>query len=155
MAIGSKQDLSGNLFSNHSVAYKRATFLFFEIYKSTLGKKWKELKKASSFTLLRVVVFIILSGLCYELRMSKCMRRRLRRRKVREHSGKLTGPGQISSLPGNDVLRHELVIFRAYIKSSRPLGFVDFAAGSVKTATNVLNLLSITKVTILNSKING
>lgn len=57
------------------------------------------------------------------------MRRKLRKQKVREHSGKLTRHCQIIFLPGNDVLLHESVIFRAYIKRSRPLGFVDFAAG--------------------------
>lgn len=58
------------------------------------------------------------------------MRRKLRRRELREHSEKHC---QIIFLPGNDVLQHEAVIFRAYIKRSRPLGCVDFAAGIVGT----------------------
>lgn len=69
------------------------------------------------------------------------MRKKLRRRKVREHPGKLTRHCQIIFLPGNDVLLNESVIFRAYIKRSRPLGFVDFAAGIIRTETDILNLL--------------
>lgn len=83
-----------------------------------------------------------LKRLCHIISLPRnVMRGKQRRQKVREHCGKLTRLCQIISLPGNDVLRHESVIFRAYIKRSRPLGFVDFAAGSVRTETDVLSLL--------------
>lgn len=102
-------------------------------------------KRLINFHFALVSFLHMLSRFCDELRTSKFMRRKQRRQKVCEHSGKLTRLRQIISLPGNDVLLHESVIFRAYIKRSRPLGFVDFAAGIIRTEEDVLNVLSTIK----------
>lgn len=83
------------------------------------------------------------------------MRRKLRSQEVREHSGKLTRHCQIIPLPGNDVLLHESVIFRAYIKRSRPLGFVDFAASIHQDGDRRPEPTLNYKVTILNGEIKG